>query len=147
MLSAILSTLSTNHCLVCICAQVIRQPWLALLTKTWLTAWHSFWLPWCLFLLPVQWRLSTSFVLKKTIWAGHISAMAPVWVALTLTISPWVITWEQRMGTMKMIRILKHFDFSVFKTFLSLLFHFSFIFVFLNSLNPTAIFLTIVLDK
>lgn len=50
------------------------------------------------------------------------------------------------MGTMKMIRILKHFDFLVFKIFFSL-FHFSFIFVFLNSLNPMAIFLTIILDK
>lgn len=38
-------TFWTNLCLVCIYAQVRPRPWLVLLTKVWLTAWPSFWLP------------------------------------------------------------------------------------------------------
>lgn len=38
-------TSRTNLCLVCVYAQVIPRPWLVLLTKAWLTAWPSFWLP------------------------------------------------------------------------------------------------------
>lgn len=38
-------TSQTNLCLVCVYAQVIPRPWLVLLTKAWLTAWPSFWLP------------------------------------------------------------------------------------------------------
>lgn len=88
--------------LVCIYAQVTPRPWLVLLTKTWLTAWPSFWLPWCLSLLPVQWRLSTSFVLEKRIWADQAS---PTW-AVGLVCA--VTTWALRTGTMKMILIRKH---------------------------------------
>lgn len=49
---------------------------------------------------------------------------------------------------MKMILILKHFDFLVFKTFSFLIGSFQLVvLVFLNSSDPTAIFLTITLDK
>lgn len=52
------------------------------------------------------------------------------------------------MGTMKMILILKHFDFLVCKTFSFRIVSFQlFVLVFLNSSNPTPIFLTITLDK
>lgn len=51
------------------------------------------------------------------------------------------------MGTMKMIQILKHFDSLVFENFFHYYFISALIFVFLNSLNPTVIFLTIILDK
>lgn len=97
----------TNHCLVCIYAQVIPRPWLVLLTKTWLTAWPSFWLPWWLFLLPVQWRLSTSFILEKTIWAEGPS---PIWVVgLVCAVTIWTL----RVGTMKMILTRKHSKFGL----------------------------------
>lgn len=51
------------------------------------------------------------------------------------------------MGTMKTIRILKHFDSLVFESFFPYYFISALIFVFLNSLNPTVIFLTIILEK
>lgn len=51
------------------------------------------------------------------------------------------------MGTMKMIQILKRFDSLVFENFFHYYFISALIFVFLNSLNPTVIFLTIILDK
>lgn len=51
------------------------------------------------------------------------------------------------MGTMKMIPILKRFDSLLFENVFCYYFFSALIFVFLNSLNPTVIFLTIILGK